>query len=157
MGFFNFIFTIVPLGMSFIRVWYNQLKLCISDSSRVFCSRSPLGTFRDMFFSKPFVLPWISGVSQPPLSCFVDATPLRVAGISDKGCFSGSLGCETPIFEAELCAAMTGIYSDGKYTCLSILLATSNYRVRGTCVQHVLSTHDLLVKQVLRQRRIKLF
>ena len=63
-----------------------------------------------MLFSKSFVFPWLSEVSKHPLPCFVDATPLRVAGISGKGCFSRSLPSPTPIFEAELCAALAGIY-----------------------------------------------
>ena len=107
--FFNFIFTIVPLARSFIRVWYDQLRLHVSDSSRIIFDRSPLGPLRDMLFSKSFVFPWLSGVSKHPLPCFVDATPLRVAGISGKGCFSRSLPSSTPIFEAELCAALAGI------------------------------------------------
>ena len=63
-----------------------------------------------MLFSKSFVFPWLSGVPKHPLPCFVDATPLRVAGISGKGCFPRSLPSPTPIFEAELCAALAGIY-----------------------------------------------
>ena len=78
MGFFNFIFTVVPLARSFIWVWYDQLKLHNSDSSRVFFSRSPLGILRDMIFSKAFVLPWLSGVPKHLLPCFVDPTPLRI-------------------------------------------------------------------------------
>ena len=38
--------------------------------------------------------------------------PLRVAGISGKGCFSGPLPSSTSIFEAELCAALAGIFYD---------------------------------------------
>ena len=52
LGFFNFIFTILPLARSFIRVWYDQLRSHISDSSRVIFDRSPLGPLRDMLFSK---------------------------------------------------------------------------------------------------------
>ena len=50
LGFFNFIFTIVPLAMSFIRVWYDQLRLHVSDSSRMIFDRSPLGPLRDVIF-----------------------------------------------------------------------------------------------------------
>ena len=110
LGFFNFIFTIVPLARSFIRIWYDQLKSHIADSSRVFFDRSPLGPLRDFIFSKSFVFPWFSGVPKHPLPCFVDATPLRVAGISGKGCFYRPLPSPTPIFEAELCAASAGIF-----------------------------------------------
>ena len=35
---------------------------------------------------------------------------LSVAGISGKGCFSRPLPFPTPIFEAELCAALAGIF-----------------------------------------------
>ena len=49
LGFFNFIFTIVPLARSFIRVWYDQLRLHISDSSRIFFDRSPLGPLGSYF------------------------------------------------------------------------------------------------------------
>ena len=96
LGFFNFIFTIVPLARSFIRVWYDQLRLHVSDSSRIIFDRSPLGPLRDMLFSKSFVFPWLSGVPKHPLPCFVDTTPLWVAGISGKGCFSRSLPSSTP-------------------------------------------------------------
>ena len=56
LGFFNFIITIVPLARSFIRVWYDQLRSHISDSSRVFFDRSHLGPLRDSLFSKTFVI-----------------------------------------------------------------------------------------------------
>ena len=98
LGFFNFIFTIVPLARSFIRIWYDQLKLHVADSSRVFFDRSPLGLLRDFIFSKSYVFPWFSGVPKHPFPCFVDATPLRVAGISGKGCFSRPLPSPTLIF-----------------------------------------------------------
>ena len=104
-GFFKFIFTIVPLARSFIRVWYDQLRLHISDSSRIFFDRSPLGPLWEVIFAKTFVFPWLSGVPKLPLPCFVDATPLRVAGISGKGCFSRSLSSPTPIFQSEVCTA----------------------------------------------------
>ena len=110
LGFFNFIFTIIPLARSFIRIWYDQLKLHIADSSHVFFDRSPLGLLRDFIFSKSFVFPWFSRVPKHPFLCFVYATPLRVAGISGKGCFSRPLPSPTPIFEAEFCAALAGIF-----------------------------------------------
>ena len=110
LGFLNFIFTIVPLARSFIRIWYDQLKSHITASSRMFFARSPLGPLREFIFSKSFLFPWFSRVPKHPLPCFVDATPLRVAGISGKGCFSRPLPSPTPIFEAELCAALTGIF-----------------------------------------------
>ena len=110
LGFFNFIFSIVPLARSFVRVWYDQLRLHTSHSSRIFFDRSPLGPLWEIIFAKTFVFPWRSGVPKQPLPCFVDATPLRVAGISGKGCFSRSLLSPTPIFEAEMCAALAGIF-----------------------------------------------
>ena len=55
LGFFNFILTIVLLARWFIRIWYNQLKLHIADSSHVFFDRSPLDPLRDFIFSKSFV------------------------------------------------------------------------------------------------------
>ena len=110
LGFFNFIFTIVPLARSFVRIWYDQLKSDITDSGRVFFDWSPLGPLRDFIFSKSFIFPWFSGVPKHPLPCFVNATPLRVAGILCKGCFSRPLPSSTPIFEAEVCAALAGIF-----------------------------------------------
>ena len=50
LGFFNFIFTIVPLARSFIRIWYDQLKSHIADSSGVFFDWSPLGLLGDFIF-----------------------------------------------------------------------------------------------------------
>ena len=67
LGFFSFIFMIVPLARSFIRVWYDQLRSHISDSSRVIFDQSPLGPLRDMLFSKTFVFPWLSGF--PSILC----------------------------------------------------------------------------------------
>ena len=110
LGFLNFIFSIVPLARSFVRVWYDQLRLHTSHSTRIFFDRSPLDPLWEIIFAKTFVFPWRSGVPKQPLPCFVDATPLRVAGISGKGCFSRSLSSPTPIFEAEMCAALAGIF-----------------------------------------------
>ena len=97
LGFFNSIFSIVLLARSFVRVWYDQLRLHTSHSTRIFFDRSPLGPLWEIIFAKTFVFPWRSGVPKQPLPCFVDATPLRVAGISGKGCFSRSLSSPTPI------------------------------------------------------------
>ena len=77
----------------------------MSDSSRTFFD--PLGPIWEIIFAKTFVFPWLSGVPKQPLPCFVDATPLRVAGISGKSCFSRSL---SSIFESEMCAALAGIF-----------------------------------------------
>ena len=111
LGFFNFIFSIVSLARFFIRVWYDELRLHVSDSSRTFFDRSPLGPLWEIIFAKTFVFPWLSGVPKQPLPCSVDATPLRVAGISGKSCFSRSLLSPTPIFESEMCAALAGIFN----------------------------------------------
>ena len=62
LGFFNFIFSIVPLARSFVRVWYDQLRLHTSHSSRIFFDRSPLGPLWEIIFAKTFVFPWRSGV-----------------------------------------------------------------------------------------------
>ena len=110
LGFFNFLFIIVPLARWLIRIWYDQLKSHIADSSCVLFDQSPLGPLREFIFSKSFVFPWFSGVPIHPLPCFVNRTPLCVAGISGKGCFSRPLPSSTPIFEAELCAALAGIF-----------------------------------------------
>ena len=82
----------------------------MSDSSHIFFDRSPLGPLWEVIFAKTFVFPWLSGVPKQPLPCFVDATPLRVAGILGKGCFSRSLSSLIPIFEYEMCAALAGIF-----------------------------------------------
>ena len=89
LGFFNFIFTIVPLARSFIRVWYDQLRLHVSDSSRIIFDQSPLGPLRDMLFSKSFVFPWLLGVPKHPLPCFVDATLYGLLAFQAKDAFLG--------------------------------------------------------------------
>ena len=48
-------------------------------------------------------------MAQPSLLCFVDATPSRVAGITDQGRFAFSLPAPRPIFEAEFLASFYGI------------------------------------------------
>ena len=73
----------------FVRVWYNCLKLHNSDYGCIFFSRSPSGPLRDVF-SKMLILPWLLGISQHPL--------------------------QTPIFEAELCVAVSGIFHHVLYT-----------------------------------------
>ena len=50
------------------------------------------------------------------------------------------------VLEADLLSVYVP-YID-RYTFFSILLATFNYRVRGTCVPARTFTHELLVKQV---------
>ena len=45
------------------------------------------------------------------MTCFVDATNSRVAGISGHGMFSLPLRSSRPIFEAEFLASLYGIYS----------------------------------------------
>ena len=82
----------------------------MSDSSRIFFVRSPLGPLWEVIFAKTFVFPWLSEIPKQPLPCFVDATPLRVGGISGKGCFPRSFSSPTPIFESEMCAALAGIF-----------------------------------------------
>ena len=45
------------------------------------------------------------------MTCFVDATNSRVAGISGHGMFSLPLRSSCPIFEAEFLASLYGTYS----------------------------------------------
>ena len=74
LGFFNFIFTIVPLARSFIRIWYDQLRLHVSDSSRIIFDRSPLAPLRDMLFSKSLFFLGFRGF--PSILCLVLWTQL---------------------------------------------------------------------------------
>ena len=114
LGFLNFALQLFPLGRSFIRPWY---KLASNfASSRVNLDPSPLAHLRDVFFKGPLFAFWPSGVAQPSLPCFVDATPSRVAGISGHGGFAFSLPAPRPIFEAEFLASFYGI---GKYRPIS--------------------------------------
>ena len=85
-------------------------------SSRVNLDPSPLAHLRDVFLKGPLFAFWPSGVAQPSLPCFVDATPSRVAGISGHGGFAFSLPAPRPIFEAEFLASFYGI---GKYRPIS--------------------------------------
>ena len=85
-------------------------------SSRANLDHSPLAHLRDVFFKGPLFAFWPSGVAQPSLPCFVDATPSRVAGISGYGGFAFSLPAPRPIFEAEFLASF---YSIGKYRPIS--------------------------------------
>lgn len=107
LGFLNFAFQLFPFGRSFIRSWY---KLASNSASfRVKLDPSPLAHLRDVFFKGPLFAFWPSGVVQPSLPCFVDATPSRVAGISGQGGFAFSLPAPRPIFEAEFLASLHGI------------------------------------------------
>ena len=107
LGFLNFALQLFPLGRSFIRPWY---KLASNfASSRVKLDPSPIAHLRDVFFKGPLFAFWPSGVAQPSLPCFVDATPSRVAGISGQGGFAFSLPAPCPIFEAEFLASSYGI------------------------------------------------
>ena len=107
LGFLNFALQLFPLGRSFIRPWY---KLASNfASSRVKLDPSPIAHLRDVFFKGPLFAFWPSGVAQPSLPCFVDATPSRVAGISGQGGFAFSLPAPRPIFEAEFLASSYGI------------------------------------------------
>ena len=114
LGFLNFALQLFPLGRSFIRPWY---KLASNfASSRVKLNPSPLAHLRDVFFKGPLFAFWPSGVAQPSLPCFVDATPSRVAGISGQGGFAFSLHAPCPIFEAEFLASF---YRIGMYRTIS--------------------------------------
>ena len=112
--FLNFALQLFPLRRSFIRPWY---KLASNfASSRIHLDPSPLAHLRDVFFKGPLFAFWPSGVAQPSLPRFVDATPSRVAGISGQGGFAFSLPAPRPIFEAEFLASFYGI---GKYRPIS--------------------------------------
>ena len=102
LGFFNFALQLFPLEMSFIRPWYELASNFAS--SRVKVDPSPIAHLRDVFFKGPPFAFWPSGMAQPSLPCFVDATPSRVAGISGQGGFVFSLSAPCPIFEAEFLA-----------------------------------------------------
>ena len=107
LGFLNFALQLFPLGRSFIRRWYKLASNFVS--SRVKLDPSPLVHLRDVFFKGPLFAFWPSGVAQPSLPCFVDATPSRVAGISGQGGFAFFLHAPHPIFEAEFLASFYGI------------------------------------------------
>ena len=77
-----------------------------------------------MFFKGPLFAFWPSGVAQPSLPCFVDATTSRVAGISSQGGFAFSLPAPSPIFKAEFLASFYGI---GMYRPLSNNIPNFNF------------------------------
>ena len=107
LGFLNFALQLFPLGRSFIRPWYELASNFAS--SRVKLDPSPLAHLRDVFFKGPLFAFWLSGVTQPSLPCFVDATPSRVAGIAGQGGFDFSFPVPRPIFEEEFLASFYGI------------------------------------------------
>ena len=94
----NFAFQLFLLERSFIRPWYKLASYFAS--SRVKLDPSPSAHLGDVFFKDSLFAFWPSGVAQPSLPCFVDATPSRVAGISGQGVFAFSLPAPRPIFEA---------------------------------------------------------
>ena len=71
----------------------------------------PLVHLREIFLKGPLFYAWPSRVAQCSVTCFVDATNSRVAGISGHGMFSFPLRSLRPIFEAEFMASLYGIYS----------------------------------------------
>ena len=106
-GFLNFTLQLFPLGRSFIRPWYELASNFAS--SRVKLDPSPLAHPRDVFFKGPLFVFWPSGVAQPSLPCFVDATPSGMAGIGGQGGFAFSLPAPRSIFEAKFLASFYGI------------------------------------------------
>ena len=145
LGFLNLALQLFLLGRSFIIPWY---KLASNfASSRVNLDPSPLVHLRDAFFKGPPFAFWPSGVAQPSLPCFVDATPSRVAGISGQGGFAFSLPAPRPIFEAEFLASFYGI---GKYRPISnsIHLIGDNLGVLF-CLKRG-SSHNLFANEILK-------
>ena len=144
LGFLNFALQLFPLGRSFIRPLY---KLASNFAlSRVNFDPSPLAHLRDVFFKGPLFAFWPSGVAQPSLPCFVDATPSRVAGISGQGGFALSLHAPRPIFEAQFLASFYGI---GMYQPISnnIHLIGDNLGVLF-CLKRG-SSHNLFANEIL--------
>ena len=88
-----------------------------------------------------------TGVAQPSLPCFVDATPSRVAGISGQGGFAFSLPSPRHIFEAEFLAFLYGI---GTYLPISnnIHLIGDNLRVLF-CLKRC-SSRNLVANEFLK-------
>ena len=111
LGFFNFIFELVPCFKSFLRIWYNHLKSF--KSSRLKFSPVPVQTTirRDLLTSPNFYRTWAGGLESKPLVCFSDATPSRVAFVSDRGVFSKPLPLQLPVLNWEFLAG---------YACLLI-------------------------------------
>ena len=145
LGFLNFALQLFPLGRSFIRPWYELASNFAF--SRVKLDPSPLAHLRDVFFKDSRFVFWPSGVAQPFLPCFVDATPFRVAGIVSQGGFAFSLPVPRPIFEAEFLASFYGI---GTYQPISnnIHLIGDNLGVLF-CLKRG-SSHNLFANEILK-------
>ena len=109
LGFLNFACQLVPLFRSYIRPWYRFANL--PASYRVRPDPGPLVHLQEIFFKGPLFYAWPSRVARHSVTCFVDATQSRVAGISGHGMFSLPLRSSRPIFEAEFLASLYGIYS----------------------------------------------
>ena len=109
LGFLNFACQLVPLFRSYIRPWYGFANL--PASYRVRPDPGPLVHLREIFFKGPLFYACPSRVARRSVTCFVDATNSRVAGISGHGMFSFPLRSPRPIFEAEFLASLYGIYS----------------------------------------------
>ena len=74
LGFFNFIFTIIPLARLFIRVWYDQPRLHISDSSRIFFNRKSFRLTQGRNFRQNFCFSLDFGGSAFALFCQYDSS-----------------------------------------------------------------------------------
>ena len=109
LGFFNFACQLVPFFRSYNWPWYRFANL--PASYRVRPDPGPLVHLREIFFKGPLFYAWPSRVARCSVTCFVDATNFRVAGISGPGMFSFPLRSSRPILEAEFLASLYGIYS----------------------------------------------
>ena len=89
-----------------------MVQICQSSSFLSGSSRSrPSCSSPEDIFRGPLFYAWPSRVGRCSVTCFVDATNSRVAGISGHGMFSLPLRSLRPIFEAEFLASLYRIYS----------------------------------------------
>ena len=111
LGFLNFACQLVPFFRSYIQPWYRFANL--PASYRVRPDPGPLIHLREIFFKGPLFYAWPSSVARRSVTCFVDATNSRVAGISGHGMFSLPLRSSCPILRLNfwhLCMEFTPIY-----------------------------------------------
>ena len=109
LGFLNFACQLVPLIGFFIWPWYRFANLPASYQVRP--DPGSLVHLWEIFFKGPLFYAWPSRVARRSVTCFVDATISRVAGISGHRMFPLPLRSLRPIFEAEFLASLYEIYS----------------------------------------------
>ena len=143
-GFFNFIFELVPYFKSFLHIWFNQLKSC--KSSRLKFSRVPVQAIRDLLSTPNFYRSWIGGYEIKPLACFSDATPSRVAFVSDRCVFSKPLSMPLPILISEFLAGYACLLSH-HYFSDNLMLCSDNlsviYSIKKGSIKSALSNFIL--------------